>query len=131
MDEEPTCSLPAAGAPKKSKSPWPPVTEGKCFFVEKTDAEKWPKAKYTSEVARAKFTVTAFGVRCCEEGCRHAGFAEVSPGETNHVSSLHACAKHAAAYHPPAQKQPRVSSPISDRLGTWPRARCTARRTRP
>ena len=49
--------------------------------------------------------MAAFGVRCCEHGCQHAGFSEVSPGETNHVSSLHFCDKHAAAYHPPPPRK--------------------------
>jgi len=53
--------------------------------------------------------VAAFGVRCCEHGCQHAGFSEVSPGETNHVSSLHFCDKHAAAYHPPLPREKKTS----------------------
>ena len=51
-------TLPAAGAPKRSKGSWPPVPVGKCFIVAKEDAEKWPPKQHTSMVANAKFMVT-------------------------------------------------------------------------
>ena len=51
-------TLPAAGAPKRSKGSWPPVPVGKCFIVAKEDAEKWPLKQHTSMVANAKFMVT-------------------------------------------------------------------------
>ena len=51
-------TLPAAGAPKRSKGSWPPVPVGKCFVAAKEDAEKWPPKQHTSMVANAKFMVT-------------------------------------------------------------------------
>ena len=51
-------TLPAAGAPKRSKGSWPPVPVGKCFIAAKGDAEKWPLKQHTSMVANAKFMVT-------------------------------------------------------------------------
>ena len=44
-------TLPAAGAPKRSKGPWPPVRVGKCFIAAKENAEKWPPKQHTSMVA--------------------------------------------------------------------------------
>ena len=48
-------TLPAAGAPKRSKGSWPPVPVGKCFIVAEEDAEKWPPKQHTSMVANAIF----------------------------------------------------------------------------
>ena len=49
-------TLPAAGAPKKVEGS--PVPVGRCFIVEKKNAEKWPPKQHTSMVANAKFMVT-------------------------------------------------------------------------
>ena len=51
-------TLPAAGAPKRSKGSWPPVPVGKCIIAAKEDAEKWPPKQHTSMVANAKLMVT-------------------------------------------------------------------------